>query len=140
MINTQNIRINQLMFDLDLFITILNYIAGATFLLFWFPQIIKTYKSKSAKDISIVSLIFYISGLILSSIYGFYFKQYSYAIPYTLSLIFNITLTCLKIYYDKFYVQIINDKDDKISLNKSQNDIEEREKDGFVEIDITTIE
>jgi len=98
--------------DIEFFITILNYTAGAIFVFFWFPQIIRVYNNKSAKDLSIKSLIINVFGLILSIIYGFYFEQYSYAIPLSIELIFNILLVSQKIYYDNYYIIIIDNEND----------------------------
>lgn len=52
-------------------ITIIGLIAGTLTTISFLPQVIKTWKSKSAKDISLIMFLCFCSGVLLWIIYGF---------------------------------------------------------------------
>ena len=52
------------------YITILGYIAGAMTTLAFLPQLIKIWKSRSTKDISLIMFIVICTGVALWLIYG----------------------------------------------------------------------
>jgi MtN3 and saliva related transmembrane protein len=54
------------------FITALGFAAGTITTIAFFPQVIKTWRSKSTKDISIRMFIVLCTGLFLWIIYGIY--------------------------------------------------------------------
>jgi MtN3 and saliva related transmembrane protein len=54
------------------FITALGFVAGTITTIAFFPQVIKTWKSKSTKDISFRMFIALCAGLFLWIIYGIY--------------------------------------------------------------------
>lgn len=54
------------------FITALGFMAGTITTIAFFPQVIKTWKSKSTKDISIRMFIVLCTGLLLWIVYGIY--------------------------------------------------------------------
>ena len=64
------------------------------------PQIIKTKKSESAKDISLSFLILNEIGLLFYTIYGLSEKLLPMALPSFLSLNLNTILLFFKIKYD----------------------------------------
>lgn len=81
------------------FITILGLIAGALTTIAFLPQLIKTWKSKSAKDVSIEMLIVFSIGVFLWLIYGIYLKALPIILANLLTLIFNLIILGLKIRY-----------------------------------------
>jgi len=49
----------------------IGYIAGALIILSIVPQIVKSYKTKSVKDLSLLMLVLMISATLLWIVYGF---------------------------------------------------------------------
>ena len=54
------------------FITVLGLVAATLTTTAFLPQVIKTWKTKSAKDLSFAMLITFSSGVLLGFIYGIY--------------------------------------------------------------------
>ena len=81
------------------FITISGLIAGALTTIAFLPQLIKTWKSKSAKDVSIEMLIVFSLGVFLWLIYGIYLNALPIILANLLTLIFNLIILGLKIRY-----------------------------------------
>jgi MtN3 and saliva related transmembrane protein len=72
----------------------LGYIAGTVSTLVFMPQVIKTWKTKSTKDISLLMFLFATVSVILWLIYGILVNDG--AIIYTNSTI--LVLSCIMIY------------------------------------------
>ncbi|MBD2497114.1 SemiSWEET transporter [Nostoc sp. FACHB-280] len=81
------------------FLTILGLVAGALTTIAFLPQMFKTWKSKSAKDVSFVMLITFMSGLLLWLVYGIALQALPIIIANAISFIFNLIILCLKIRY-----------------------------------------
>lgn len=81
------------------FITILGLIAGTLTTIAFLPQLFKTWKSKSAKDVSIEMLIVFSIGVFLWLIYGIYLQALPIILANLLTLIFNLIILGLKIRY-----------------------------------------
>lgn len=79
---------------------VLGYLGGMFLTVNLIPQIYKTHKSKSAKDISIFFLLLNELGLLLYTIYGFHEKLYPMALPSFLSFNLNTILLACKVRYD----------------------------------------
>lgn len=71
----------------------LGYIAGTISTLTFLPQVIKTWKTKSAKDISLYMFVFATISVILWLVYGLLIDNGS--IIYTNSVIFVLSLIML---------------------------------------------
>ena len=80
-------------------IEIVGFIAGALVSLSFLPQIIKSWKSKSTKDIAISLTIINISGQILWIIYGLGISSISLIIMSGITLLMTSSLLILKIKY-----------------------------------------
>ncbi len=65
------------------------------------PQMIKTWKTKSAKDVSYTMLITFITGVFLWLIYGIMAADIPVILANTFTLLFNLTILYLKIKYGK---------------------------------------
>ncbi len=81
------------------FITILGLVAGTLTTIAFLPQLIKTWKSKSAKDVSLEMLIVFSIGVFLWLIYGIYLQALPIILANLLTLIFNLVILGLKIRY-----------------------------------------
>lgn len=78
----------------------LGYLGGMFLTINLIPQIYKTKKSESAKELSLLFLMMNEVGLLMYSIYGFTEKLYPMAIPSFISFKLNTLLLILKIKYD----------------------------------------
>jgi MtN3 and saliva related transmembrane protein len=67
----------------------------------YIPQIIKGYKTKSLKDISLGFLTVIIVGTLLWIFYGLLNQDYIFLLANSIILIFAICLTSMKIIYEK---------------------------------------
>lgn len=91
-----------------------SFIGGSILCINMWPQIYKTYKCDSAKELSIMFLGLNISGLLFMDVYGFLQKDMSLYIPISLSLMNSIILVFLKIKLD--YESTKNVNTDNLSL------------------------
>jgi MtN3 and saliva related transmembrane protein len=82
------------------FYDILGYAAGSISMLSFVPQVYKTWKIKSAKDVSIQMFILYTTSTFLWIIYGFHSNQKPIYVLNTVVLFLSITQVILKIKYD----------------------------------------
>ncbi|MEH2223985.1 SemiSWEET transporter [Nostoc sp.] len=81
------------------FITILGLAAATITTISFLPQMLKTWQTKSAKDVSLVTLITFISGVFLWLIYGIYLQSLPIILANAVTLIFNLIILWLKIKY-----------------------------------------
>lgn len=65
------------------------------------PQMIRTWKTKSAKDVSYTMLITFIMGVFLWLIYGIQRQDIAVILANAFTLIFNLAILYLKIKYGK---------------------------------------
>ena len=82
------------------FITILGLVAATLTTSAFIPQLIKIWKSKSAKDVSLEMLIIFCIGVFLWLIYGIYLQSLPVILANLLTLIFNLIILWLKIKYE----------------------------------------
>ena len=75
-------------------IDIIGYIAGFLILISIIPQIIKSWKTKSAKDLSLLRYLIYVSGVVLWLVYGIVLKNGPMIIVNSI----NFILACSVIY------------------------------------------
>jgi MtN3 and saliva related transmembrane protein len=81
------------------FITILGLAAATITTISFLPQMFKTWQTKSAKDVSLVTLITFISGVFLWLIYGISLQSLPIILANAITLIFNLIILWLKIKY-----------------------------------------
>ena len=79
----------------------IGYLAGFLVALALTPQIIKTWKTKSAKDISLLWTFILLLGSVLYGFYGFINTIVPLIVSATVESLMVITLIYLKIKYDK---------------------------------------
>ncbi len=81
------------------FITILGLVAGALTTVAFLPQMFQIWRTKSAKDVSYVMLIIFMSGLLLWLIYGIILGALPVILANGVTLFFNLIILWLKIKY-----------------------------------------
>lgn len=79
------------------FIDTLGIVAGTLTTIAFLPQMWKTWQSKSAKDVSLIMLITFMSGLLLWLIYGFYLNALPIILANGITLVLNLGILWLKI-------------------------------------------
>jgi MtN3 and saliva related transmembrane protein len=77
-------------------ITLLGYVAGFLTSLALLPQVVKIYKSRSARDISSVMFAIFCIGIILWIIYGVAIGSTPVIIANSVSLSFSLIILALK--------------------------------------------
>jgi MtN3 and saliva related transmembrane protein len=81
------------------FLTILGLLAATLTTVAFLPQMLQTWRTKSAKDVSYMMLITFISGVFLWLIYGIYLKALPIILANSMTLLFNFIILWLKIKY-----------------------------------------
>ena len=80
-------------------ITILGLVAASLTTFSFLPQMLKTWQTKSAKDVSFVMLICFNLGILLWLIYGIYLSALPVILANAVTLFFNLIILWLKIKY-----------------------------------------
>ena len=80
-------------------VDIFGYFAAILTTAAFLPQLIKTLKTKKADDVSLVTLIMFISGVISWIIYGYKIYSLPILLANTITLILNLSILISKIYY-----------------------------------------
>ncbi len=80
-------------------ITILGLAAGTLTTIAFIPQMMKTWQTKSAKDVSFLMLITFNIGIFLWLIYGIYLQALPIILANGITLVFNLIILWLKIRY-----------------------------------------
>ncbi|MEJ1932034.1 SemiSWEET transporter [Nostoc sp. NIES-2111] len=81
------------------FLTILGIVAGTLTTIAFLPQVWQTWKTKSAKDVSFIMLIAFMSGLVLWLIYGIILNALPIILANGITLVLNFIILWLKIKY-----------------------------------------
>lgn len=81
------------------FVTILGLSAGTITTIAFLPQVIKVWKTKSAKDVSFVMLITFCIGVFLWLVYGILRQDVAVITANLVTLILNLIIVWLKIKY-----------------------------------------
>ena len=86
-------------------IEIFGYIAAILTTAAFLPQLIKTLKTKKADDVSLITLIMFIIGVLCWIIYGYNISSIPILIANLITLILNLLILISKIYISKSYSQ-----------------------------------
>jgi MtN3 and saliva related transmembrane protein len=81
------------------FIDVLGLVAGTMTTIAFLPQLLKTWKSKSAKDVSLVMMITFCSGVALWIVYGFAIGAMPIIAANVVTLTLALMILILKIRY-----------------------------------------
>ena len=84
-------------------IEIFGYIAAILTTAAFLPQLIKTLKTKKADDVSLITLIMFIIGVLCWIIYGYNISSIPILIANLITLILNLLILISKIYFSKSY-------------------------------------
>lgn len=79
---------------------ILGLIAGTLTTIAFLPQLLKTWRTKSAKDISLVMMITFCIGVFLWMIYGIFIQAFPVILTNIVTLILGLLIIILKIKYE----------------------------------------
>lgn len=82
-----------------MYTSLIGYLSGGLITIALLPQIIKSWKTKSTKDISIPWMIIYIIGLFLGVVYGFLINSLPIIITTIIEMLMAISLLILKLIY-----------------------------------------
>ena len=83
------------------YIDFFGFLAAFLTTIAFLPQLYKTWKTKSADDVSLFMLILFITGLICWIIYGIKINSIPILIANIITFIFNFSILILKIIYRK---------------------------------------
>ncbi|MBD1870747.1 SemiSWEET transporter [Oculatella sp. FACHB-28] len=83
------------------FTTVLGLVAGALTTIAYLPQLIKTWKSKSAEDLSWSMLITLCVGIVLWLIYGTYVHDLPVILANIVTLVLSSIILVLKLRYSR---------------------------------------
>jgi len=86
-------------------IEIFGYIAAVLTTAAFLPQLIKTLKTKKADDVSLITLIMFIIGVLCWIIYGYKISSIPILIANLITLILNLLILISKIYFSKSFSQ-----------------------------------
>ncbi|NLL15423.1 MAG: SemiSWEET transporter [Fibrobacter sp.] len=81
------------------FVTIIGLIAGSFTTISFFPQVIRVFKTRSTRDISLWMFLLFTIGVLLWLIYGIYLKQWPVILSNLLTLISAIIILGFKLKY-----------------------------------------
>ena len=82
-------------------IEIFGYIAAVLTTAAFLPQLIKTLKTKKADDVSLVTLIMFIVGVLCWIIYGYKISSIPILLANLITLLLNLLILISKIYFSK---------------------------------------
>ena len=83
------------------YIDLSGFLAALLTTIAFLPQLYKTWKTKSADDVSLIMLILFITGLICWIIYGYKIDSIPILVANVITFIFNFSILILKITYTK---------------------------------------
>ena len=83
--------------EIDIFGYFAAFLTTAAFL----PQLIKTFKTKKADDVSLTTLIMFIIGVLSWIIYGYKISSVPIMIANLITLILNLLILISKLYFSK---------------------------------------
>ena len=82
-------------------IDIFGYLAAILTTAAFLPQLLKTLKTKKADDVSLVTLIMFIIGVVSWIIYGYEISSAPILIANMVTLILNLLILISKLYFSK---------------------------------------
>ena len=83
------------------YIDLFGFLAALLTTIAFLPQVYKTWKTKSADDVSLTMLILFITGLICWIIYGLKIDSIPIVLANVITFIINFSILTLKINYTK---------------------------------------
>ena len=90
------------MINIDSSTDVLGFLAGSLTTVAFLPQVIKTWKSKSAEDVSLVMFIFFILGVSLWCVYGWEIHSIPVILANIITFILAASILVLKLIFENF--------------------------------------
>lgn len=84
-----------------MFVDVLGYVAGAITALTFLPQVIKTWREKSAKDISLLMFVIAAVNEIMWIVYGAMLENWVIILTNSVVLVMSLTMIFLKLRYNR---------------------------------------
>ncbi len=81
-------------------ITLLGLLAGTLTTISFVPQVIKTWKSQSAKDISLGMFVTFCAGIVLWLVYGILIQDVPVILTNAVTFILSSTILWMKLKYE----------------------------------------
>lgn len=81
------------------FINLLGFSAACLTTIAFLPQMLRTWKTRSAKDVSLSMLITFLSGIFLWFVYGIFRQDMIIVIANLVTLILNFAILGMKLKY-----------------------------------------
>ena len=82
-------------------VDIFGYVAAILTTAAFLPQLIKTLKTKKADDVSLTTLIMFITGVLSWIIYGYEISSLPILLANLITLILNLLILSFKVYFTK---------------------------------------
>jgi MtN3 and saliva related transmembrane protein len=76
-------------------------IAGALTTIAFIPQVVKTYRSRSAKDLSLTMFLVFSIGILLWLVYGILINEWPVIIANAITLLLSLVLLSFKLTFKK---------------------------------------
>ena len=83
------------------YIDLFGFLAAFLTTIAFLPQLFKTWKTKSAGDVSLIMLVLFITGLICWIIYGIKINSFPILIANVVTFFFNFSILILKLSFNK---------------------------------------
>ena len=77
------------------------YFAAILTTLAFLPQLIKTFKTKKAEDVSLITLIMFLTGLLSWIIYGYKISSTPILVANVITFILNLLILIFKVTFSK---------------------------------------
>ncbi len=84
-------------FDIEFF----GYFAAILTTLAFLPQLIKTFNTKKAEDVSLITLMMFLTGVSSWIVYGYKISSIPILIANVITFILNLLILIFKVYYSK---------------------------------------
>ena len=84
-----------------MYVEFFGYFAAILTTAAFLPQLIKTLKTKKADDVSLITLIMFITGVISWIIYGYKISSFPILVANLITFILNFLILISKIYYSE---------------------------------------
>jgi len=79
------------------FVTLVGMIAGILTTVAFLPQVLRTWRTRSTADISLVMFLVYVTGIVLWLIYGLMLNDLPLITSNAVTLVFSGTILALKL-------------------------------------------
>ena len=86
-------------------VNVFGYFAAILTTAAFLPQLIKTFKTKKADDVSLTTLIMFIIGVLSWIIYGYKISSTPILVANLITLILNLMILISKIYFSKSLIK-----------------------------------